>query len=139
VITVAGFTIARTFAHRDHVRQDDPERSVDGPEPMPGSVSHQGGQLLAECQVLGDEARPRPESREERTDDGLDQRQHHPTIAAAGPLVIGESESRIGYAGPTPYFPSTLQNAARTEYLVTTGRARAVRRASGPQLSPRVA
>ena len=87
----------------------DEERTVDGTEPMPGSVSGQGGQLLAECQVLGDEARPRAESRDERADDGLDQRQHHSSIATPGALVIGESESRIGYAGPPPRIPSTAK------------------------------
>ena len=66
---------------RPSARQDDPERTVDGTEPMPGSVSVQGRQLLTECQVLGDEARPRAESRDERADDGLDQRQHHSRIA----------------------------------------------------------
>jgi hypothetical protein len=81
---------------------------------MPGSVSGQGGQLLAECQVLGDEARPPTESRDERADDGFDQRQHHARIATPGALVTGESESRIGYAGPPAGIPSTRKTLHET-------------------------
>src|SRR5450631_2715418 len=107
---------------RGTARQYDPERTVDRTEPMPGSVSHQGGQLLAECQVLGDEARPRAESRDERADDGLDQRQHHARIATTGPLVAGESESRIGYAGLPACIPSIRKTPHETNIWPPQGR-----------------
>jgi hypothetical protein len=61
---------------RPRPRQDDPESSVDGTKPRSGSASHERRELLAERQVLGDEARPRAEGREERTNDRRDERQH---------------------------------------------------------------
>jgi len=89
------------------------------PSPFPAGRLYCGGQ---ECQVLGDEARPRAESRDERADDGLDQRQHHARIATTGPLVTGESESRIGYAGLPACIPSIRKTPHETNIWPPQGR-----------------
>src|SRR5450631_2249613 len=89
------------------------------PSPFPAGRLYCGGQ---ECQVLGDEARPRAESRDERADDGLDQRQHHARIATTGPLVAGESESRIGYAGLPACIPSIRKTPHETNIWPPQGR-----------------
>jgi plasmid maintenance system antidote protein VapI len=70
--------------------------------------------VLAKRQILGDEARPRAEGREERTDDPSTSASIPATIAEPGPLVSGESEPRMRYARPPLRWPPTPATASET-------------------------
>ena len=61
---------------RPDAGDDDPERTVDGPKPRSRSGATENRKLLAEKEVLGDEARPRPERSEQRAKCGLKDREH---------------------------------------------------------------
>jgi hypothetical protein len=90
------FTVFLLRLASDH----DPKRAVDRPEPRPRSCATKNRKLLAEHEILRNEARTRPQRGAQRADNGLHDREHrgefragrspcHPRIAPADAVCQG--------------------------------------------------
>jgi hypothetical protein len=60
----------------------DPKRAVDWPEPRPRSYATKNRKLLAEHEVLRNEARTGPQCRAQRAENGLQDREHRGEVRA---------------------------------------------------------
>jgi hypothetical protein len=76
---------------RPHAGKHDPERAIHGYEPWALRLASQNGELLAEREVLGNEACPRSEGGAERTKHRDQELNHGPTFADVVAAVTGDS------------------------------------------------
>ncbi len=68
-----------------------PRHAIDGEEMWTLGLPSEDDELLPERQVLGDEARSRPEGRGDRAEDGHEEGEHQGMVAEVLAIVASES------------------------------------------------
>ena len=83
---------------RPDTGEHNPERTIDRSEVRPFRIPTEEGELLPEREVLGDQARSRPEGRAERANDRREERHHVRTLSQRHGFVSRESVAVMDYA-----------------------------------------
>ncbi len=105
---------------RPHAGDHDPKRTVDWPEPRPRSCATKNRKLLAEQEVLRNQARTGPQCRAQPAENGLKDREHRGEVRAG----LGPCHPRIAPADAVCWTLARhavrLKESCENAFFVTT-------------------
>ena len=117
---VAGWTIARHSAHRDHIRETLTQNARSIGRSRGRGVAAKNCKLLAQHQVLGDQDPPRTQRCEQCADDGLKDRFHTGDHRPVHPRRHRRIGTLVRVRSPRAYFVDSPRNRVESEFLAST-------------------